>query len=96
MPGIIQITIYKEISDPAKLVAYAELAGPAITGAGGVFLARGNPVATKEEGETGRVVIIQWPDMETAKTAFASPAYVEALERLKGGAVRDIRYLEAV
>ena len=37
------ISIYKEISDEAKLQAYAELAGPALIGAGGTFVAAASP-----------------------------------------------------
>ena len=37
------ISVYKEIVDEDKVAAYAELAGPALTGAGGTFLARGTP-----------------------------------------------------
>lgn len=96
MSGIYQITIYKEIIDPDKVAAYAAIAGPAITAGGGTFVARGIPVATKEHGEVSRTVIIKWPDLETAYAAFASDAYVEALGKLEGGAIRDIRYVEAV
>ena len=45
---IYQVVIYKSISDEEKLAKYAALAGPAIIGAGGKFLARGIPVMTKE------------------------------------------------
>ena len=37
------IATYIDIKDPAKLEAYAAMALPAITGAGGTFLARGMP-----------------------------------------------------
>ncbi len=40
---IYQVVIYKSISDEEKLSKYAALAGPAIKGAGGKFLARGIP-----------------------------------------------------
>ena len=40
---IYQVVIYKSISDEEKLAKYAALAGPAIKGAGGKFLARGIP-----------------------------------------------------
>jgi len=95
MSDIYQITIYKQIIDPEKVAAYAALAGPAITAGGGTFVARGEPVATKEQGEVTRTVIIKWPDLETAYAAFASPGYVEALNKLDGGAIRDIRYVPA-
>ena len=48
MGKIIQVVVYKSISDEAKLAKYAELAMPAMAAAGGKFLARGVPVAVKE------------------------------------------------
>ena len=42
------ISVYKEIVDEAKVAAYAELAGPALRGAGGTFVARGLPEQTYE------------------------------------------------
>ena len=51
MSKILQVVIYKSISDEEKLSAYAELAGPAMKAAGAKFLARGIPVAVREEGK---------------------------------------------
>ncbi|NDB20821.1 MAG: DUF1330 domain-containing protein [Proteobacteria bacterium] len=48
------VSAYRSISDPEKLAAYAKLAGPAITGGGGHFLARGEPVAVYEHGLKGK------------------------------------------
>ena len=96
MTKIYQVSTYLEITDPEKLSRYAALAAPAIRAAGGEFLARGTPVAVKEQGQMTRVVIIRWPSLEVAKTAFASETYQQALAELDGGATRDIRYIEAV
>lgn len=85
------ISIYKEITDEAKLKAYAELAGPALQGAGGTFLARGFPEFTYEAGETTRTVLIEFASIDAARAAHDSPAYQEALAALGDGAVRDIR-----
>ena len=40
MSKVLQVVIYKSISDEEKLSAYAELAGPAMKAAGAKFLAR--------------------------------------------------------
>jgi len=80
------ISSYLEISDEEKLRAYAELAGPALTEAGGTFLARGLPAATYEQGREQRCVVIEFADVEAAKAAHESPAYQEALAALDGGA----------
>jgi uncharacterized protein (DUF1330 family) len=90
------ISIYKEILDEDKLTAYAELAGPALTGAGGTFIARGFPKKTYEKGESTRTVLIEFDSVDAAVAAHDSPGYQEALAALDGGAVRDMRIVPGV
>lgn len=90
------ISIYKQVLDEDKLAAYAALAGPALTGAGGTFIARGMPEQAYEEGEISRTVLIEFESVEAARAAHDSPAYQEALEALDGGAVRDMRIVPGV
>jgi len=90
------ISLYREISDEAKLAAYAELAGPALQGAGGTFIARGVPEQVYEAGEVTRTVLIEFDSVAAATAAHDSPAYQEALAALDGGAVRDLRIVPAV
>lgn len=90
------IAIYREITDDAKVAAYAELAGPALREAGGTFLARGLPEQTYEAGEATRTVVIEFDSVEAARAAHDSPAYQEALGALGGGAVRDLRVVPGV
>ena len=85
------INVYREITDQAKVAAYAELAGPALRAAGGTFLARGLPEQTYEAGEQTRTVLIEFASLQAARDAHDSPAYKEALAALDGGAVRDLR-----
>ncbi len=96
MSKVYQLAIYKEISDPDKLAAYAEIAGPALTAAGGRFLSRGMPIGVQEHGEVTRTVLLEWDDIETAKAGFETPDYQRAIAALGDGAVRDIRYLEGL
>lgn len=85
------VSIYREIHDEAKLAAYAELAGPALTGAGGTFVARGVPEEVYEAGEVTRTVLIRFDSVEAARAAHDGPDYQAALAALDGGAVRDLR-----
>lgn len=85
------ICVYKTVHDPDKVAAYAELAGPALRGAGGRFLARGLPEATFEKGETTRTVVIEFESVEAAVAAHDSDGYQEALRALDDGAERDLR-----
>jgi uncharacterized protein (DUF1330 family) len=85
------VTCYREISDPARLAAYAKLAGPAIEAGGGRFLARGKPAQVYEAGQSERTVVIEFDSIEHAIAVHDSPGYQEALAALKGGAIRDVR-----
>ncbi|MFB9312198.1 DUF1330 domain-containing protein [Nocardioides plantarum] len=89
------ISTYVEVTDDAKLQAYAALALPALTGAGGTFLARSLPSAVFEAGQETRTVLIEFPSVEAAVAAHDSAAYQEALAALGDGAVRDIRIVDA-
>ena len=94
MTKVLQVTIYRSISDDAKLASYAELAGPAMVAAGAKFLARGIPVAVKEEGQKTRTVVVEWESLEAAEAGYNSIGYQEALKKLDGSAIREFRYVE--
>jgi uncharacterized protein (DUF1330 family) len=85
------ITCYREILDPAKLAAYARLAGPAIEAGGGRFIARGVAAQAYEAGQLERTVVIEFDTIERATAAHDSAGYQAALAALEGGAVRDVR-----
>ena len=79
------------------MAAYAKLAGPALTAAGGTFLARGMPAAIKEDGLNQRTVLIEFESVDAALAAYKSPAYQEAIAALgTNAAERDIRIVEGV
>ncbi len=90
------ITCYREILDPAKLAAYAKLAGPAIEAGGGRFVARGTAAKAYESGQLERTVIIEFDTIERAMAAHDSAGYRAALAALDGGAVRDVRIVPGV
>ena len=95
MPKAYWISAYRAIHDNEALAAYARLAGPAITAAGGRFLARGLPSAVKEAGLMQRTVVVEYDNLAAALAAYDSPAYREALAALGNGAVeREIRIIE--
>lgn len=90
------IGTYRAVTNPDKLAAYAKLAGPAISAAGGTFLVRGTPAKTYEAGLNQRTVVIAFDSLDQAVAAHDSPAYQEALAALGDGAERDIRLVEGV
>ena len=94
MPKGYWITFYRAVSNPAALAAYAKLAGPAITAAGGRFLVRGTPAKTYEAGLDQRSVVIEFDSLEKAIATYESPAYQAAKKLLEGAVERDVRMLE--
>ena len=76
------------VLDAKKLQAYAPLAAAAVEAHGGRYLARGGAHETTEGSDYGRNVIVWWPDLSTAQTAYHSPEYQKARDILGDGADR--------
>ncbi len=96
MPKAYWISSYRQINDAGKLQAYAKLAGPAIEGGGGRFLARSTAVKAYEDGRVERTVLIEFDSAEQAVAVHDSAEYKAALVALGDGAVRDMRIVEGV
>ena len=94
MPKAYWVAVYQAVKDPEKLAAYAKLAGPALTQAGGRFIARGEPAVVYEQGVKQRTVLIEFDSVEQAVAAHDSPDYQKALAVLADGADREIRIME--
>jgi uncharacterized protein (DUF1330 family) len=87
------VTCYRSVTDEGALANYASVAGPAIEGHGGRFLARGNPVKAYEAGLNQRLVIIEFASVKKAIEAYESAEYQAALAILKDSAERDVRII---
>jgi uncharacterized protein (DUF1330 family) len=90
------VATYKSVSNPDALAEYAKLAGPAISAAGGRFLARGTAAKAYEAGIAQRVVIIEFDSVAQAVAAHDGPGYQAALKVFGKAAERDIRIVEGV
>jgi uncharacterized protein (DUF1330 family) len=96
MPKAYWVSIYRSVSNPAALSAYAELAGPALKAAGGRILARGTPAKTYEQGINQRIVLIEFDNVASAIAAYESEPYKAALRVLGNAAERDLRIVEGL
>jgi len=95
MPKAYWVVTYRSVKNPQAWAAYAKLAGPALSDAGGRYLVRANPAKTYEAGMSERVVLIEFDSLEQALAAHDTPAYKRALEALGTGNVeRDMRIVE--
>jgi uncharacterized protein (DUF1330 family) len=90
------IACYRQISDPARLAAYARLAGPAIEAGGGRILARSTAAKAYEDGKLDRTVLIEFDSVDHAVAVHDGAAYQEALALLEGAVVRDLRIVPGV
>jgi uncharacterized protein (DUF1330 family) len=90
------VACYRQILDPAKLAAYAKVAGPAIEAGGGRFLARAVAAKAYEDGKLDRTVLIEFDSVDQAVATHDSAEYQRALALLDGGAVRDMRIVPGI
>lgn len=95
MPKAYWVATYRSVKNPEAWQAYAKLAGPALTAAGGRFLIRNKPAKTYEAGINERVVLIEFDSVDQAIAAHDTPGYKEALQALGTNSVeRDVRVVE--
>jgi uncharacterized protein (DUF1330 family) len=77
-----------DVTDPEKYEVYKQLAPPAIAKHGGRYLARGGHMAVLEgDWKPGRVVVLEFPSLDQAKTFYASVEYTAA-RRARGNAAK--------
>jgi uncharacterized protein (DUF1330 family) len=70
-----------EVTDPAAYEPYRPLAAASIARLGGRFIARGGAAELLEgSGTPQRVVVIEFPDMATARRWYRSEEYQAALK----------------
>jgi len=80
------VIIETDIHDPEQYERYKEASPAAVAAGGGRFVARGGELAVFEgEWQPSRLVILEFPDLETARRWYASETYQEA-KKLRDGA----------
>ncbi len=81
------VVVRMDVTDADQYETYKAAAPAAIAKYGGSYLARGGAIETVEgDDETRRVVILQFPDMDAARTFYNSPEYTAAREKRAGAA----------
>lgn len=89
--AIVRVTV----TDPEKYEHYKTLSPGAVAAHGGTFIARGGPSEVLEgEPDDRRVVLLQFPSMEAARTFYDSPEYREARAARAGAAEMHMQIVE--
>jgi uncharacterized protein (DUF1330 family) len=85
MPAYIVADV--DVTNATQYERYKALSPGAIAAAGGRFIARGGAVAPLEgDWNPTRLVLIEFPDMASAKRFYDSPLYREARAAREGAA----------
>jgi uncharacterized protein (DUF1330 family) len=91
------VIVRAKVTDPEAYEEYKQHSGPAVARYGGHFLARGGLLETLEGGEeSSRVVLIEFPDLDTARRWYNSPEYQQAISIRKDAAKAQFVLLEGV
>lgn len=91
------IVIRVSTDDPEKLKDYQKVVPSIIEKFNGKFLVRGGEVVSLEGAEeTRRIVIIEFPNLDTAKKFYYSDEYTSAIELRKDVANFELIAIEGV
>ncbi len=86
-----------QVTDWDRYREYMKLTPSAIERYGGRFVVRGGQTVTLEgPEETGRVVVIEFPSLEQAKTFYQSKEYAQARKLREGAATGQFIAVETV
>ena len=88
------VCIYEKIENEDKLKEYAVKAKLAIEKFFGKFLVRGGKNRTNEGVNSPRIVVVEFPDYNTAVKCYDSAEYQEAHDILNGHVVRHHQIVE--
>ena len=85
------------VTDPDQYEKYKALSPGAIAAYGGRFIVRGGETEVLEgEPEARRVVVVEFPSMEQARTFYDSPEYREARAARAGAAEGQFLLVDGV
>ena len=80
------VIVETDIHDPEQYERYKAASPDAVRGGGGRFVVRGGELAVLEgDWNPSRLVMLEFPDLETAKRWYDSPEYQE-VRKLRDGA----------
>ena len=88
------VCIYEKIHKEEKLKDYALKAKPAVEKFSGKFLVRGGKNRTNDGIKSPRVVVVEFPDYNTAVKCYDSKEYQEAHNILNGHVTRHHQLVE--
>jgi len=91
------VIVQIDVHDTVTYERYKQLSGPSLVPFGGRFVVRGGAVTTLEgTWQPHRLVVVEFPDVATAQTWWASPEYAEAKALRQASASTEMLLVEGV
>jgi uncharacterized protein (DUF1330 family) len=91
------VIIETDISDPEQYERYKQASPGAVASGGGRFVVRGGELAVLEgDWDPKRIVVLEFPDLETAKRWYESPEYEDAKALREGAAKLNMVAVEGL
>jgi uncharacterized protein (DUF1330 family) len=91
------LIVETDITDPEQYEHYKAASPGAIAAFGGRFVVRGGEMDVLEGDWTPkRLVVVEFPDLETAKRFYESPEYQEAMKLREGAASLNMVAVDGV
>jgi uncharacterized protein (DUF1330 family) len=82
------LIVETDITDPEQYEQYKAASPGAVEAGGGRFVVRGGEMAVLEgDWQPTRLVVLEFPDLDTAKRFYDSPEY-QAAKKLRDGAAK--------
>jgi uncharacterized protein (DUF1330 family) len=78
------LVTHLKVSDPHKYQAYTALTPAPLFAAGGRMLARGPAEVIEGRWDEGRIVILEFPTLEAARSFYDSDGYRQAIQARHG------------
>ena len=91
------VIVDMDVTDPERYERYRALATPAVEAGGGRYIVRGGPAEVLEGDRVPkRIVIVEFPDMDSARAWYDSPMYRDARAAREGAATGSLIAVEGV
>jgi uncharacterized protein (DUF1330 family) len=91
------VIVETNVSDPEQYEQYKEAAFTTVHDHGGRYVVRGGELAVLEgDWNPSRIVVLEFPDLETAKRWYASADYGEARKLREGAASLKIVAVQGI
>ncbi|MDQ3170487.1 MAG: DUF1330 domain-containing protein [Acidobacteriota bacterium] len=91
------VVVNVDVNDPVRYEAYKTMVPPTVAAYGGKFLVRGAPLHEMEgQWPRKRLVIVEFPDVASAKAWWASEEYAGAKALRQANSSADLVIVEGV